>query len=142
MLEGEMDLHLRIKGNRLLPGGEGTLKTRLTGGEIKNFPLLGFTLPALEGITGNGELTLGQNRATLESLSLNADQLTFSLEGKADLSPRLMSSLLNLKGRIKLSGSLASQYQPMLAGFLRKQDKEGFYTFSIRGTLGNPRLSL
>jgi type II secretion system protein N len=140
-LNGEMDLRLRVQGSRLVPG-DGMLKARLSGGSAKNIQFRGFPLPALGEIKGQGELTLGQNRATVESLSLNADLLAFSLEGKADLSRRLSSSPLNLKGKIKLTGSLASQYQPMLAGLLRKQDKDGFYIFSIRGTLGSPRFSL
>lgn len=140
-LNGEVDLRLRVQGNRLVPG-EGMLRARLSGGSAKNLQFRGFPLPALGEINGQGELTLGQNRATVESFSLDADLLTFSLEGKADLARRLTSSPLNLKGKIKLSGSLASQYQPMLSGILRKQDKDGFYIFSIRGTLGSPRFSL
>jgi type II secretion system protein N len=140
-LNGEMDLRLRVQGNRLVPG-DGMLKAHLSGGSAKNLQFRGFPLPALGEVNGQGELTLGQNRATVESFSLNADLLSFSLEGKADLARRLTSSPLNLKGKIKLSGSLASQYQPMLGGLLRKQDKDGFYIFSIRGTLGSPRFSL
>jgi type II secretion system protein N len=141
LLDGEMDLRLRVQGNSLLPT-EGKLTARLTGGAVKNLQVRGFPLPALEAINGQAAVTVGQNRATLESLTVNADSLSFSLEGKTDLSGRLSSSPVNLKGKIKLSGPLASQYQNMLAGILRKQDKEGFYTFSIRGTLGNPRFSL
>jgi len=140
-LRGKMDLRLRVQGSRLVPD-EGTLEARLAGGAVHNLQVSGFPLPALEGITGQSELTLGQNRVTVESVSVNADLLDFSLDGKVDLSRQLTNSPLNLKGKIKLSGPLASQYQPMLAGLLRKQDKEGFYVFSIRGTLGNPRFSL
>ena len=140
-LSGQMDLRLRLQGNRLLPG-EGTFKGRLAGGAVKNVQFRGFPLPALADVTGEGEVTLGENRLNVESLSVNADLINFSLEGKVDLSRMLASSPLNLKGKVKLAGSLASQYQSMLAGLLRKQDKEGFYVFSIRGTLNSPRFSL
>ena len=138
---GEMDLRMRIQGNRILPG-DGTLKARLTGGFAKDLQVRGFALPGLEGITGQGEITLAQNRATVDVLTLKADLLDFALEGKMDVARSLTASPLKLKGKVKLSGTLASQYQPMLSGFLRKQDKDGFYIFSIRGTLGSPRLSL
>ena len=140
-LNGEMDLRMRIQGNSLVPG-DGTLTARLTGGSAKNLQVKGIALPDLEGITGQGDITLAQNRATVDTFTLKADLLTFGLEGKMDVARSLIASPLNLKGKIKLSGTLASQYQAMLAGFLRKQDKDGFYIFSIRGTLGNPRLSL
>jgi type II secretion system protein N len=140
-LDGEMELRMRIQGNRVIPG-DGTLTARLTEGSVKDLQVQGFALPGLEGITGQGEITLAQNRATVDTLTLNADVLTFGLEGRMDMATSLIASPLNLKGKIKLSGTLASQYQPMLSGFLRKQDKDGFYIFSIRGTLGSPRFSL
>ena len=140
-LNGEMDLRMRIEGNRWVPG-DGTLTARLTEGSVKDLQVQGFALPGLEGITGQGEITLAQNRATVDTLTMKADVLAFGLEGKMDIAKSLITSPLNLKGKIKLSGTLASQYQPMLSGFLRKQDKDGFYVFSIRGTLGSPRLSL
>jgi type II secretion system protein N len=140
-VNGELDLTLRIQGEGLVPG-DGVLKASLAEGSVRNLQVMGIALPALEGIQGQGEVSLGQNRATVEALTLNADLLAFSLEGRMDVAKRLTSSPLNLKAKVKLSGPLASQYQPMLAGFLRKQDAEGFYVFSIRGTLGSPRLSL
>jgi type II secretion system protein N len=118
------------------------LKALLTGGAAKDLQIRGIALPSLEGITGQGMITLAQNRATVDTLTLKADTLAFGLEGRMDIARSLIASQLKLKGRIKLSGTLASQYQPMLSGFLRKQDKDGFYIFSIRGTLGSPRLSL
>jgi type II secretion system protein N len=140
-INGEMDLRMRIQGNRITPG-DGTLTARLTKGSAQNLQVQGIALPGLQGINGQGKVTLTQSRATVDTLTLNADVLSFGLEGKMDIARRLNASPLNLKGRVKLSGTLASQYQPMLAGFLRKQDKDGFYVFSIRGTLGSPRLSL
>lgn len=138
---GEMDLRMHVQGNRFVPG-EGVLKARLADGSAKNLQVKGFALPGLERLKGDGEISLGQNRATVDTLTLQADLFSLSLEGRMDLTRTLTTNPLNLKGKIKLSGPLASQYQPMLAQFLRKQDKDGFYIFSIRGTLASPRLSL
>ncbi len=140
-LNGEMDLTMHIRGNRVVPG-KGTLKVRLKKGSARGVQVKGIVLPDLKGITGDGEFTLAQKRVTVDSLALKADLLSVGMEGRMDIARRLTGSPLNLKARIKLSGSLASQYQPMLAGFLRKQDKDGFYVFSIRGTLGSPRFTL
>ncbi len=138
---GEMDLLMRIQGNRVVPS-EGVLKARLEDASAANLQFKGIALPGLKDIKGNGEITVGQNRATVDTLTLQADVLSVSLDGRMDLTRSLTTNPLNLKGKIKLSGPLASQYQPMLAGFLRKQDKDGFYVFSVRGTLSSPRLSL
>ncbi len=140
-LNGEMDLTVRIQGSRIVPG-KGMLKVRLAKGSAAKVQVKGFAVPDLKGITGEGNITLAQKRITVDSLDLKADLLSLGLQGKMNIARRLSGSPLNLKARIKLSGSLASQYQPMLAGFLRNRDKDGFYVFSIRGTLGSPRLSL
>ena len=140
-INGDMDLRMKIQRNRVTPG-DGTIKVRLTEGSAQNLLVQGFALPDLQGLDGQGEITLAQNRATVDTLTLKADLFAFAAEGKMDLGNRLTDSKLNLKGKIKLSGALASQYQTILAGFLRKQDKDGFYIFAIRGTRGSPRLSL
>ena len=134
------DLLLHLKGGNLY-GSKGTLSLGLKDGSVKNLQVYGFTLPSLQGITGKGQVQLDQRKATLEDMSLESDEMSVSMEGNVDLSPRLTSSRLNLKGKIKLAGNLESQYQPMLAGFLRNKDSEGYYTFSLRGTVGSPRLS-
>ena len=134
------ELLLRLKGGNLY-GSEGTLSMGLKDGSVKNLQLYGFTLPSLQGITGKGRVQVEPRKATLETLSLESDQISVSMEGNLDLSPRLSSSRLNLKGKIKLAGDLEAQYQPMLSGFLRNKDPEGYYTFSLRGTVGNPRFS-
>ena len=113
----------------------------LAGGSVKNLQVYGFTLPSLQGISGEGKVELDKRKATLETLSLQSEQLTASLDGTVDLSPRFTSSRLQLKGKVKLAGQLESQYQPMLEGFLRNKDPDGSYAFSLVGTLGKPRFS-
>jgi type II secretion system protein N len=140
-LKGNLDLGMRIQGNRILPG-DGVLKANLTEGSAAGIQVMGFVLPALEGIDGEGQITLTPQRATVDTFTVNSDLLAFALEGKMEISRRLTRSPLNLTGKIKLSGTLASQYQPMLAQFLRKQDKDGFYIFSIKGPVSSPRFSL
>jgi type II secretion system protein N len=139
-LHGDMDLTMSIQGNLLVPD-TGTLTTNLTGGSAKDLQVQGFALPDLEGITGKGRITLAQKRVTVDDFLLEADLLTLGLEGKMDIARSLTSSPVDLKGRIKLSGALASQYQPILGRVLRKQDKQGFYIFSIRGPLRSPRFT-
>jgi type II secretion system protein N len=135
------DLKLRMEGNNWI-NSDGTLSLNLTDGSVENLQVYGFTLPALNGLNGTGTALVGKRKAEVESLSLKSDQLSVSLDGNMDLSPRLMSSRLNFKGRLKLSGALETQYQPMLANFLRKKDAEGYFLFSLRGTLGSPRFSI
>ncbi|MEW6441490.1 MAG: type II secretion system protein GspN [bacterium] len=129
---------LKIQGSNWTTA-QGSVSGSLVGGHMQNVSLYGFSMPPLQGVTGDLELRLNQKKATLEHLSLVSDGLQLSLEGSADLLPRLPSSRLDLKGRLKLQGELAAQYQPMLAGVLRSQDAQGFSTFSLKGSLQAPR---
>lgn len=134
------DLDLQMQGAQWI-NSTGTLSLHLTDGSIQGLQVSGFTLPELQGIEGTGKLTLDKRKAVLESVSVSSSELAVSLDGNIDLATRVDSSRLNLRGKIKLSGKLATQYEPMLSGFLRKQDGDGFFSFTLRGTLGKPRFS-
>jgi len=134
------DLDLKTEGTQWI-GSTGTLSLNLADGSIQGFQVSGFTLPQVKGVRGSGSLTLEKRKAVLDTLTLTSDELSVSLNGNIDLAPRLNGSRLNLTGKLKLSGQLATQYEPMLSGFLRKRDAEGFFNFSLRGTLGAPRFS-
>jgi type II secretion system protein N len=138
-LSGELDMSM--EANNWMTA-EGTLSLDLADGSVKNLQAYGFTLPDLAGIRGNGTVRVGKRKAEVTSLTLTADQLSVSLDGSIDLSPRFSSSRLTLKGRIKLAGQLETQYQSMLSNFLRNKDSEGYFLFSLRGTLGSPRFSI
>ncbi len=134
------DLRLTLEGGNWI-SAEGALSLDIRQGSVEGLQVRGFTLPEMYGIRGGGTLTLGKRKASLETLTLSSDELTVAMDGNIDLSPRFPSSRLNLKGKIKLGGTLETQYDPMLSGFLRNRDAEGFYTFFLRGTAGNPRFS-
>jgi len=131
---------LRMNQNRWY-AGDGTLTCQLEEGSFKELKVRGFSLPTLEGIAGQGVLRLGQQKATLESFTINSNQLSSAFDGKIDLKPEITRSRLNLNGKVKLIGEMADQYQPMLSGLLRNKDDQDFYTFSLKGSLSKPRFS-
>jgi len=131
---------LRMNQNRWY-AGDGTLTCQLEEGSFQELKIRGFTLPTLEGITGQGVLSLGQQKAILESFTINSDQLSSAFDGKIDLKPVLNRSRLNVDGKLKLTGEMAEQYQPMLSGLLRNKDDQDFYTFTLKGSLSKPRFS-
>lgn len=133
-------LDLAIQGGNWTTG-RGTLSARLTEGSSRGFALLSFPAPNLQDLEGSVEARLQQKKAFLDRLSLESPTLQLSLEGTADLLPRLYSSRLDLKGKLKLGGDLAPTYEPMLSGLLRNRDDQGFYTFSLKGTPANPKFA-
>jgi len=142
-LEGGTSGEARLKINpRQWITTSGTISFRIDDGSIKDLEVYGFTVPELRDITVAGELAVNNKKATLETMSLNSEQFSASLDGTVTLSPLFDNSRLDLKGKLKQLGELETQYQPMISGFLRNQDQEGFFTFKLKGTLGKPKFSL
>ena len=56
-INGDMDLRMKIQRNRVTPG-DGTIKVRLTEGSAQKLLVQGFALPDLQGLEGQGEITL------------------------------------------------------------------------------------
>ncbi len=120
----------------------GKISFRIDEGSVSDLQVYGLTVPELKGITVVAELLLKNKKATLETMSLTSEQVSASLDGTVSLSPQFNSSRLDIKGKLKLLGELEAQYQPMISGFLSKQDQEGFFTFKLKGTMGKPNFSL
>jgi len=138
MLSGELLLNLKLDH---WITSEGTLTFQFDQGSFSGLQIRGFTLPDMQEVTGKGEIRMAKKKATVETLALTSDLLSSSLDGKIDLRSRFNSSRLNIKGKIKLTGELASQYEPMLASILRNKDEENFYAYTIKGSIKNPRFS-
>ncbi len=140
-LRGSLDLRLRQEARRFVPV-RGNLEARLREGSAKGLRFHGFELPPLKGLKADCKIEVTPKKAAVDSLALEASDLSVGLTGEVDLSPRLLAgSLLKLKGRVKLGGNLAAQYQPILAGILRNRDDEGYYTFSVRGSPLRPQFN-
>lgn len=131
-------LNLAMQGENWATG-RGDLSVRLEQGSSRNLSVAGFSIPELKEIRGFLELRVEQKKAFLDRLALESPSLELFVEGTADLLPRVSSSRLDLKGRVKLGGDLAQTYQPMVSGLLRNRDDQGFYTFSLKGTPANPK---
>lgn len=131
-------LNLAMQGENWATG-RGNLSARLTEGSSRNLSVAGFPTPELKDIRGSLDLRVEQKKAFLDGLALESPSLQLFVEGTADLLPRLSSSRLDLKGRLKLGEDLAQTYQPMVSGLLRNRDDQGFYTFSLKGTPTNPK---
>lgn len=133
-------LNLAIQGENWATG-QGSLSARLTEGASRNLTLLGFPAPQLKDLEGSLEIRVQQKKAFLDRFRLESPSLQLSVEGTADLLPRLYSSRLDLKGKLKLGGDLAETYQPLVSGLLRNRDDQAFYIFSLKGTPGNPKFA-
>jgi type II secretion system protein N len=132
------DLGLKMSGRT---GGsfemtDGTGKGRvwfrnLASRELK---IMGFPVPDLDFEQGWVEAEVRGDRLTVRKLELDGKELTVRITGDLVMRER---GTLNLAVRLKPSERLA-QEQSGLLSLLKTRDAEGFYQFSLGGTLDSP----
>ena len=132
------DLGLKMAGRT---GGsfemtDGTGKGRvwfknLASRELK---IMGFPVPDLDFEQGWIEAEVRGDRLTVKKLELDGKELTVRLTGDLVMRER---GTLNIAVRLKPSERLAREQSGLLS-LLKTRDAEGFYQFSLGGTLDSP----
>jgi type II secretion system protein N len=103
----------------------------LAGRELK---IMGFAVPDLDFEQGWIEAEVRGDRLTVRKLELDGKELSIRMNGDLVMRER---GTLNLSVRLKPSERLAAE-QAGLLSLLKTRDAEGFYQFSLGGTLDSP----
>jgi len=112
--------------------GKGRLWIKgLTSRELK---IKGFPIPDLDFDQCWIEADLKGDRMTIRKLELDGKELKVQILGDVVLRER---GSLNLTIKLKPSERLAHEQSGMLS-FLKNKDSEGFYQFSLGGTIADP----
>ncbi|MDA8098071.1 MAG: type II secretion system protein GspN [Nitrospiraceae bacterium] len=100
----------------------------------RELKIKGFPVPDLDFEQGWIEADLKGDRLTVKKLDLEGKELKIRVSGDLVLRER---GSLNLAFKIKPSERLAKE-QALLIAFLKNKDAEGFYQFSLGGTVAEP----
>jgi type II secretion system protein N len=107
------------------------LVTNLASRELK---IKGFPVPDLDFEQGWIEGDIKGDRLTIKKLELDGKELKVRVSGDLVMRER---GTLNLAVKLKLSERLAKE-QAGLLSLLKNRDPEGFYLFSLGGTVAEP----
>ena len=110
---------------------------------LKKQSVLGFSIPAVLVSTGRAQLVSTNGKLSVKDLGLGGekDDLFAKVTGDLNFSKRVRSSKLNLEAKFKFSDKIKKSFV-LLNSLLRNAlQKDGFYAYSIKGTLGSPRPS-
>ena len=124
----------KLGGNFEMTGDAGKGRIWLKGLTSRELKITGFPIPDLDFEQGWLEAELKGDRLTIKKMELDGKELKVRCVGDLVLRER---GSLNLAMKIKPSERLARE-QAGIIGLLKNKDAEGFYQFSIGGTLSEP----
>jgi len=132
------DLGLRVSGklgaNLEMSGDAGKGRIWFKGLAWRGLRIRGFPMPDLDFDQGWLEAELKGDRLTVKKLEVEGKELKIRASGDMMLHER---GLLNLVVKLKPSERLAREQAGILS-FLKNRDTEGFYQFTVGGTLAEP----
>jgi len=105
-------------------------------GESSFFSIL--TIPAIDFEDTEAKMVFSSGRGVLEEFHLKGKDVDCVLSGDIILQSSISQSLLGLKGRFKLSESFAGSFSSFLPYVNLQKDGQGYYLFSITGSLSAP----
>ncbi len=129
-----MRLSGKLGGNFEMTGDAGKGRLWLTGLTTRELKIKGFPVPDLDFEQGWLEGELKADRLSVKKLELEGKDLKVRVTGDMVLNER---GTLNLMVKLKPSERLARE-QAGIVGLLKNRDAEGFYQFTLGGTLDMP----
>ena len=124
----------KLGGNVEITGDTGKGRLWMKGLTSRELKIKGFSIPDLDFEQCWIEADLKGDRLTIKKLDLDGKELKIRCSG--DMVVRERGSL-NLIVKLKASERLAQQ-QAALLSLLKNKDADGFYQFSLGGTLSEP----
>jgi type II secretion system protein N len=124
----------KIGGNFEMTNDTGKGRVWLKGLAVRELKVMGFPVPDMDFDESWIEADVKGDRLTVKKLEMNGKELKIQCQG--DLVLRT-NGTLNLTFRVKPSERLAHE-QSMIFSLLKNKDPEGYYQFSLGGTLSQP----
>jgi type II secretion system protein N len=124
----------RIGGAFEMSGDAGKGRFLIKNLASRELKIKGFPVPDLDFEQGWIEGDIKGDRVTIKKLELDGKELKVRVSGDLVMRER---GTLNLTVKLKLSERLAKE-QAGLLSLLKNRDPEGFYLFSLGGTVAEP----
>ncbi len=134
LLKEYLKISGKLGGNFEMSGDTGAGKVLLNGVAVRELKIKGFPVPDLDFDQCWLEAEIKGDRMTIKKLTLDGKELKVQCLGDVVLRER---GSLNLTVKLKPSERLAREQSGMLS-LLKNKDAEGFYQFSLGGTLSEP----
>ncbi len=135
ILEGKTALTLGEGG---ISQQSGTAEFTISEAAFNRLPLPGLA-PLRIGLI-QGSLEMKRGNIIIKHFAFSGGDFNGEVLGNILLDSRLSQSRLNMRITIKPSAKFDPKHQVLLSLLGRRGKAEGFYAFSLRGTLGHPQI--
>ncbi len=123
----------------------GKISIEIKDSEIKGGKIMGFEIPSINTGNLNGQIEMKDGKFKVSNFKSKGKDIEARLSGDGGFGSPPSRSNLNLSLRVKPSQAFIDREEKVktvLFGIGNSLDKEGFYNFSIKGTLSNPSFSI
>jgi type II secretion system protein N len=135
IMEGKTELTLSEGG---ISKQSGIAEFTISGAMLSRLPLPGLAPLRVGLIQGSTELRGGN--AIIKRLAFSGGDFNGEVLGSIFLNPKISQSTLNLRVTIRPSEKFDPKHRVLISLFGRRGQTEKIYSFSLRGTLGSPRI--
>jgi len=139
-----------MKANGILSGAvattgvisqaKGSVQLEVQGAELSGIKIGEMPLPDAAYRTVQGMIRINSGKATIESFTLQGDDLYVRLKGGLPLADPLPATPLDLQLEIMPKPALLEKQKLIFLVLLKFQDTPGHYLIPVRGTLGKPQV--
>jgi len=123
-----------------LARAKGYLQLDVQGAELSGIKLGEMPLPDASYRTVQGMIRITDGKGTIESFTLQGDDLYARLKGGLPLADPLAATPLDLSLELMPKPALLERQKLIFLLLLKFQDTPGHYQIPVRGTLGKPQL--
>ncbi len=123
----------------------GRISIEFKGSEIKGGRIMGFEIPPVNTGDLKGDIEIKEGKFKITNFKSKGKDIELRLSGDGNFQSPPARSNLNLSLKVKPAQAFIDREEKLktvLFGIGNSLDKEGFYNFSVRGTLSSPSFSI
>lgn len=130
----------KVETTGLLARANGSVRLEVQGAELSGIKLGEMPLPDASYRTVQGAVSIKEGKGTIESFTLQGDDLYVRLKGALPLADPLPATPLDLTLELMPKPALLDKQKLIFLLLLRFQDTPGHYQIPVKGTLGKPQV--
>lgn len=130
----------KVETTGIVSKATGSVQIEIQGADLSGIKIGEMPLPDASYRTVQGMIRINGGKGSIESFTLQGDELYIRLKGGLPLADPLTTTPLDLSLEIMPKPSFLEKQKLVFLLLLKYQDTPGHYLLPVKGTLGKPQL--
>jgi len=130
----------RVETSGSVAKAKGSVRLEVQGAELSGIKIGEMPLPDASYRTVQGLIRINEGKGSIESFTLQGDDLYVRLKGGLPLADPLAATPLDLSLELMPKAALLEKQKLIFLLLLKYQDTPGHYLIPVKGTLGKPQV--